>query len=101
MKLSEFKKHLKLCYSVKFQLDNGILVPDHFHITEIGVNSKDFIDCGGTLRSEKAVNFQLWVNNDIEHRLIPEKLLEIINDSEKKLHFPGLCFPEVAVSENR
>ncbi|VTP94383.1 Uncharacterised protein [Sphingobacterium daejeonense] len=46
---------------------------------------KHFIDCGGTIRNEKVVNFQLWNANDFEHRLKPTKLLNIIKLSEEKL----------------
>jgi len=49
------------------------------------VVSKHFIDCGGVIRNEKAVNFQLWDANDFEHRLKPNKLLHIIRLSEEKL----------------
>src|SRR5690606_34531060 len=67
------------------QLENGAIVPEHFHVTEVGVITKRFIDCGGTIRDEKVVNFQLWNANDIEHRLKPGKLLDIIELSEEKL----------------
>jgi hypothetical protein len=40
-------------------------VPEHFHVTEVGVVTKDFIDCGGTVRHEKVANFQLWDANDL------------------------------------
>src|SRR5690606_24359677 len=42
--------------------------------------------CGGTVREEEVVNFQLWNANDYNHRLHPEKLLKIINLSEQKLN---------------
>ena len=71
--------------NVKFQLANGTFVPEHFHVTEIGQITKHFIDCGGVIRSEKVVNFQLWDANDFEHRLKPTKLLNIIKLSEDKL----------------
>jgi hypothetical protein len=29
-------------------------VPTHYHITEVGKVQKDFIDCGGTVRSSTA-----------------------------------------------
>jgi len=60
-------------------------VPEHFHVTEIGVITKHFIDCGGTIRNEKVVNFQLWNANDFDHRLKPTRLLSIIKLSEEKL----------------
>ncbi|MEI7863404.1 MAG: DUF6428 family protein, partial [Planctomycetota bacterium] len=32
-------------------LPDKSFVPAHFHITEVGRVQKDFIDCGGTVRS--------------------------------------------------
>ena len=37
--------------TIQLMLPNGSLVPAHFHITEVGRVHKDFIDCGGTIRS--------------------------------------------------
>ncbi len=85
MYLSEIKKILPTLENVEFQLENGQRVPEHFHVTEVGQISKTFIDCGGVIRQEKAVNFQLWNADDFEHRLKPGKLLHIINLSEEKL----------------
>ena len=85
MKLSEIKKQLNSLESVIFQLPNGTFVPEHFHVTEVGLVTKNFIDCGGTVRNETVVNFQLWNANDFEHRLKPKKLLDIISLSEKVL----------------
>ena len=90
MKLSEIKVHLAQAESVNFQLENGIPVPEHFHVTEVGVVTKDFIDCGGTVRHEKVANFQLWDANDYEHRLKAGKLLNIISLSEKLLSMEDL-----------
>jgi len=83
MKLSEIKELLAEAKSVNFKLENGTAVPEHFHVTEVGVVTKDFIDCGGTVRHEKVANFQLWDANDFEHRLKAGKLLDIISLSEK------------------
>lgn len=85
MKLSEIKKHLSTANAVNFLLENGTAVPEHFHVTEVGVITKNFIDCGGTVRNEKVANFQLWNANDTDHRLKPKKLLDIIALSEKVL----------------
>jgi hypothetical protein len=90
MTLSEIKKNLNNLETISFKLPNGTLVPEHFHVTEIGEVSKNFIDCGGTLRIEKKVNFQLWNANDYNHRLHPEKLLHIISLSEKTLSLQDL-----------
>lgn len=85
MKLSEIKKILANVEAVNFQLPNGTFVPEHFHVTEVGLITKNFIDCGGTVRKETVVNFQLWDANDFEHRLKPQKLIHIIELSEKVL----------------
>lgn len=90
MKLSEVKSKLKQLEEISFQLPNGELVPSHFHITEVGKITKHFIDCGGTVRNEEVVNFQLWNANDYNHRLHPEKLLDIIELSEKVLKITDL-----------
>ena len=68
-----------------FQKPDGTVVPEHFHVTEVGKVNKHFIDCGGTIRNENRVNFQLWNANDTDHRLKPGKLLKIIQLSEEKL----------------
>ena len=34
-----------------FMLPDQSFVPAHYHITEVGRVQKDFIDCGGTVRS--------------------------------------------------
>jgi hypothetical protein len=85
MKLSQVKDILKDVKTISFQLPDNSLVPNHFHVTEVGEITKRFIDCGGTVRKETVVNFQLWNANDYDHRLHPEKLLKIIELSEKTL----------------
>ena len=90
MKLSEIKKYLKSLDKIGFQLPNGELVASHFHVTEVGKITKDFIDCGGKVRSEAVINFQLWEENDYDHRLHPEKLIDIIELSEKLFKFDDL-----------
>ena len=86
MKLSEVKIALRNIESITFQLPDESFVPEHFHVTEIGVITKNFIDCGGVIRTESKVNFQLWEDEkDIEHSLKPSKLIDIIQLSEKVL----------------
>jgi len=90
MKLSEIKMILSTAEQVNFRLQDGTSVPGHFHVTEVGVIAKHFIDCGGTVRDEKVANFQLWDANDFEHRLKPRKLLNIIVLSERVLGMDDL-----------
>lgn len=90
MILSEIKNHLRELKTIGFKLPDGSLVPSHFHVTEVGKVTKDFIDCGGVVRNEEVVNFQLWNANDYDHRLHPEKLVHIIELSEKVLGIEDL-----------
>ncbi|MFN7100763.1 MAG: DUF6428 family protein [Flavobacterium sp.] len=85
MKLSEIKAELQKLDQVTFVLPHGSYVPEHFHVTEVGLLVRRFVDCGGKLREEKIINFQLWDANDYDHRLKPAKLLNIISISEKML----------------
>lgn len=78
MKLSDFKHLLAGSSEIYFRLPDGNLVPPHFHITEAGMVSRHFIDCGGTIRLEKSINLQVWVARDVDHRLQPQKLLGIL-----------------------
>ena len=84
MNLSEIKNILNTVEAVNFKLEDGTMVPEHFHVTEVGVINKHFIDCGGVVRKENKANFQLWDANDFEHRLKPSKLLSIIDLSENE-----------------
>ena len=65
---------------VMFELPDGTRVPPHFHVTEVGRVRKDFIDCGGTVRSSERCVLQVWVaDNDEAHRLSAGKLAKIID----------------------
>ncbi|MDC6405723.1 MULTISPECIES: DUF6428 family protein [Maribacter] len=90
MKLSQIKEQLTQLDRIAFKLPNGDLVPSHFHVTEVGRITKHFIDCGGTVRNEEVANFQLWNADDYDHRIHPEKLLNIIELSEKVLGIEDL-----------
>ncbi len=59
-------------------LPDGSFVPAHFHVTEVGRVQKDFIDCGGTVRSTTACVLQVWVAEDTDHRLDTTKLAKIV-----------------------
>ena len=90
MKLSAIKTQLEGLPQVNFILPNGSQVPAHFHVTEVGQVSKKYIDCGGTLREESKVTFQLWEDGDVDHRLAASKLLNIIGLAERLLSIPDL-----------
>lgn len=86
MKLSEIKTILTGIDHLTFKVADGSQVPSHFHITEVGETNKHFIDCGGTIRNETWVNFQLWTADDYDHRLEAHKLLDIIQLSIEALN---------------
>lgn len=89
MTLSEFKSHLAAnpSKSVRFIFDDGDTIPAHYHVTEVGHVKKDFIDCGGTVRSLSTCLLQTWTHeSDQDHRLDSSKLLSIISLAER--HFP-------------
>lgn len=85
MKISELKQHLDTLTAVNFKLPDGTYLPSHFHVTEVGLINKHFIDCGGTERKEAIANFQLWEAGDYDHRLAPKKFLHILEISHKIL----------------
>ncbi len=107
MKISAFKQLLSSLDSLTFRLENGLQIPSHFHITEAGVITKNYIDCGGVVRTEQIVTFQLWHANDFDHRLLPSKLLGIIRkaenifdlgDSDVEIEFQGSTIGKYGLS---
>ena len=65
--------------AMHWMLPDRAFVPVHYHITEVGRVQKDFIDCGGTVRSTTTCLLQVWVADDVEHRLDTTKLAGIID----------------------
>jgi len=89
MKLETLQKHLNSLHELSFVLPNGELVAPHFHLTEVGLITRKYIDCGGTLREDLVVNFQLWHANDFDHRLSPKKMNNIISMAIEQLNLSG------------
>ena len=85
MTISEIKEALAGVSAVSFKLPGGAYLPPHFHVTEVGLVTKHFVDCGGVERREQAANFQLWEAGDYDHRLAPQKFLRILQVAEKIL----------------
>lgn len=79
MKVKELVEILSSLDVVTFAMPDGSAVPAHFHITEMGLVLKNYVDCGGKMRDERNATFQLWVAGDTEHRLTPQKFLGIIS----------------------
>ncbi|WP_375417295.1 DUF6428 family protein [uncultured Hymenobacter sp.] len=85
MNISELKQTLTGLATINFRLPDGTYLPAHFHVTEVGLVTKHFIDCGGVERRETVANFQLWEAGDYDHRLAPQKFLHILNLSGRIL----------------
>ena len=87
-----------------FQLPNGQYIPGHFHITEVAKNTKEYIDCGSVQRKEAKASFQIWVAEDVEHRLTPKKWKAILEASNKlfqlEKHIEDCDFRKIACSNN-
>lgn len=83
MTIQQFISHLTTCKEIVFVLPNQERVPLHFHVTEVGCIEKNYIDCGQTIRKERKATMQLWVADDTTHRLQADKLIGIIQQSNK------------------
>jgi hypothetical protein len=77
--------------ALRIVLPNGEAVAPHFHITEVGHVTKNFLDCGGTKRSQESCLLQTWVHSDVDHRLETDKLASILRIAGDVL--PSLDLP--------
>ena len=66
---------------LSFALDSGRDIAAHFHVTEVGRVTKNFVDCGGVRRTAESCVLQTLVADDTDHRLAPAKLLSILEKS--------------------
>ena len=83
MNLNTFFEHLDQVGELTFVLPNGTYVPPHFHLTEVALVSKKFVDCGGTMRDENVISFRLWSADDYDHRLAPCRAYGIVERAQK------------------
>ena len=90
MKLSSFFEHLDEVDELTFILPNGTHVPPHFHLTEVALVTKKYVDCGGTQRDEQVISFQLWSADDYDHRLAPCRAYGIVERAQEALGFGNL-----------
>ena len=67
--------------NIVFRFASGDSLPEHFHVTEVGRVTKDFVDCGGTRRTVESCVLQTLVADDFDHRLTAGKLLSILEKS--------------------
>ncbi|TWT88248.1 hypothetical protein Mal64_17270 [Pseudobythopirellula maris] len=69
--------------SLRIVPQGGNELAPHFHVTEVGRVTKDFIDCGGKPRSETRCVLQTLVANDTDHRLTTTKFTKILALADK------------------
>lgn len=82
MNLNELKTCLQKRpeLNLAFVLPDGRRVPAHFHVTEVGHITRNFVDCGGTFRRSEGYVLQTHVgsSHDDGHRLTAGKLAKIL-----------------------
>lgn len=99
MNFSQLKKIIEdnLNKKINFIFKNtSNIVPENFHITEIGRLNKIFIDCGGQARESFKCVIQLWVANDFDHRMSTTKFKSILDIAEQNL-FSNFCNLDVNI----
>ena len=92
MTVGEFRQLLDAHPGVHmhWMLPDRSFVPVHYHITEVGRIQKDFVDCGGTVRSTTSCVLQVWVADDVDHRLDSGKLAAILRTAAPLLRSDDL-----------
>lgn len=85
MKLYQFKALLEANRTKQFrlQLPDERSVPISFHITEVGLVNKTFIDCGGKVHTVQSCQLQVWLGPDTAHRLEAGKMADILKVAQK------------------
>jgi hypothetical protein len=80
MKTSELQNILATHrdHQLVMMLPDGGRVPAHAHVTEVGRIDRHFIDCGGTVHRSSFCCLQIWVADDVDHRMTAGKLADVI-----------------------
>jgi len=91
MNLTTFHNHVAehSDHGLVFRFPSGETLPLHFHITEVGKVTKDFVDCGGARRTSHTCRLQTLVANDVDHRLLTDKLSGILAKTIEVLSLDG------------
>jgi hypothetical protein len=94
MKISQFKSALQLAKpetNPVFLQTSGLNVAAHYHITEIGLVLKNYVDCGGIVRQERKATMQIWLANDTDHRLSTQDFGFQFTSKKTTCLAPGHC----------
>lgn len=81
MNVSEFIEFLgsRGASEVVFYLNNGTVFSPHFHISFISKVDKTGFTCEKIPYAEAFVEIQLWVADDVNHRISGDKFLSILS----------------------
>ena len=98
MKLSQIKNVLSTLETVTFQLPNGTFVPEHFHVTEVGIITKNALvlrdlDILKELAAQNLVHVAISIttlDSELQRRMeprtsLPSKRLDAVQDQIKVL----------------
>ncbi|MFK7766237.1 MAG: DUF6428 family protein [Mariniblastus sp.] len=101
MKLQELKTAIagNQDQQISIIFSDGNSLAPHFHITEVGKVTKDFVDCGGTRRQSVSCTLQTYVAGDTDHRLLTTKLAKIL-DMTDSLALEGSVEVEVEIQSD-
>ncbi len=90
MKLIDLKQSLrsKPQLTVRMELPDGRSIPAHYHVTEVAGITKRSIDCGGLTHAEEShCLLQIWLGEDVDHRVTGATVGKILDLSSHVL--PG------------
>ena len=90
MTLQELLNDLEGEGNLVFRQADGTSIPPHFHITEVGLITRSYIDCGGRLGQLHSVNMQIHYGQDTDHRLSKSKFKGILTKSLRALNLPNV-----------
>jgi len=69
---------------LRLVLPGARAIPADFHVTEVGHSTRNFMDCGGTVRFSESCVLQVWrTDEDRGHRLKAGKLAAILGHSAR------------------
>lgn len=87
MKLSAFTQQLAghASHPVGFVFDDGEMIPQHFHLSEIGYITKNFVDGTGSIRKVELVQLQVWLGDDEPCPLTGAELAQLLDVAKHQL----------------
>ncbi len=65
------------------KLPDQRIIPSHFHLRDVGLVNRYFIDCHGNKKETNHILLQAWVGHDHEHSIDSRKFAKILSHSEK------------------